>query len=551
MKSASKTSRPFWYKPPGAKSLANRVLILRALSQSKTKIINLPDSDDVKIMQEALESIQHGKTLIQVENAGTVCRFLCAAAPLLNKKVILDGVVAMRRRPIRDLVTALKKLGAKITYLGEKGYLPIQITPASMHGGKIEISMEKSSQYSSALALIAPFLPGGITIKIVGKRRSESYFETTLQLLRQWGVKIEQKNSSQIVIHESIKPPKDYAIEPDIASSSYFYALAKFHHTKLPSHQFNTTIQAEREFFTILKNLDTLKVIDAKNIPDTALTLAVLAPLLNKPITFKNISHLQYKESNRLATLSKELRKIGAKVQVGTNSMNITPPKALIKNAIIQTHGDHRIAMAFSLIKSLFPQTAIKNPEVVQKSYPKFWEDFRTFHLSLNKNIVLIGMPGSGKTTLAKTLAQKWKYTFLDLDDLFEQKHQATIADFVAEHGYADFRKKETALLASIKPNTKLIISTGGGVINNAKNRERLEKLGTIVYLKESITTLTKRIKGSKRHALFQKNTNTILKKLELQRDTLYKETAHITLKGDNIQKKIQLLEQQLFSHAV
>ncbi len=420
-----------------------------------------------------------------------------------------------------------------------------------MHGGTLPISLEKSSQYSSALALIAPFLPGGLTLHLTGKRRSESYLHMTLKLLKIWGIRIEQKNSTKIRIHEGMKPPSRYAVEPDIASSSYMHALAKLHKIICPPQKINKSIQAEKEFFSILKNLTKQTIVDAKNIPDTALTLAVLAPLLKKSITLKNISHLQYKESNRIATLSNELRKIGAILRVTKNTIHITPPKIMTPDAIIETHGDHRIAMAFSLIKSIYPQTTIKNQEVVQKSYPKFWEDFRTFNLSLNKNYVLIGMPGSGKTTLGKALAKKWSADFVDLDDLFEQTHQTTIADFVEQHGWPAFRKSESKLLKKVRPNSRTIISTGGGIIHDPKNRKVLRKLGTIIYLQQPVTALMEHLKGSKRHAHLQKKTRVILKELELQRLTLYKETAHITLRGHDTHEKVQLLEQQLFHHAI
>ncbi len=538
---------PFLYNPPGSKSLTNRTLILRALSGSKTRVKNLPESDDVRVMQNALKNIREGKTSINVGNSGTASRFLCAAITIMQKKITIDGIEAMRKRPIAELITALINLGAKIIYLGKNGYLPIQITPKKMHGGVIKIPMEKSSQYASSLALIGPFLPGGLTLKITGKRRSESYFQMTLKLLKQWGVRIEQKNSSKIVIYEGIKPLKEYIIEADMASSSYFHSLAKLHHKKLRFPK--RGIQAEQEFFTILKNFETLKTIDAKNIPDTTLTLAVLAPLLGKSITFTNVNHLQYKESNRLSTLSKELRKIGAKVKTTKNSINITGPRTIIPDAVIETHGDHRIAMAFSLVKSLYPQTTIKNPEVVQKSYPKFWKDFATFHLSLNKNIVLIGMPGSGKTTLGKALAKKWKYQFLDLDDFFEKEYKTTISKFVSTYGWPAFRKNESRLLKNIRPGSRMMIATGGGIIENPESRKKIKKLGNVIYIEHSITTLIEHLKNSKKRPHLEEHKKTTLKELESIRLPLYKEAAHITLTGDNIQKKIKLLEQQLFYH--
>lgn len=583
-------SKTYSYSAPTSKSSANRALILAAMAAGKSLLKNVPYGEDVDLMIENLRKLGCNIIIKKTEknreihlaglinkfdqkekysqktiklftgNAGTATRFILAIATIMNKKVILDCGDQMRHRPIADLVQSLEELGAKITYEKEQGQLPVTIHPQVPTGGKTSIRMNKTSQFASALLLLAPFLQKQTTIQLTGKKHSISYLESTLSILKKWNILYVQKNSSIIEIKPRNIKARKYTIDPDIASASYIIAIAKLHQKPIRLNNIDpSSSYPEKDFFKALKKVGSSSIIDGSGIPDTVPTLAALAALTPGKTIIKNIDHLQYKESNRLEGMYTELKKIGVKVKKTSSSLTIWGSNEIKGGVEIETYSDHRFALAFSIIKSKFQQIAIQNPEVVQKSYPNYWNDYRDIMLELNKNIVLIGMPGSGKTTLGKKLAKKWNYHYLDLDEVFEAQEKKTIASFVEKYGWETFREKETKILEKLKPKSRMIIGTGGGIILNDKHFPVLRNLGTVIYLKTTFETLLGHVRKDPRTKTRrpQRNINSKEELLKLYNERLpfYSKISQLAIEpieessnaSQDTNRKIQQLEHQLF----
>lgn len=607
MKSRSPASNIYSYSPPYSKSIANRALILAALSKGKSRISRVPYGDDVDYMLQSLEklgctiAVQKHKEARTVTitglinkvdqksrkrnaiklftgNAGTTTRFILTLSTLLNKKIILEGQPEMEARPLASLVTALNGLGAHITYNKKRGHMPVTIHPSVPHGGTIHVDTSQTSQFASALALIAPMLKQETTIILGENARSESYLKTTLEMLREWNIKYEQKNRS-IKFHPQQVKGRNYRVQPDIASASYIIAIAILNCTKiLVKDMYLSPLHSEREFMAILeamgctteqttkgilitppKKQKKIKTINASNIPDTALTLCALKAITGGKTRFTHIGHLKYKETNRLKALHQELRHLGSRVKIDNETLEIWGTADIHRKANIQTYKDHRMALAFSIIKSQFPEITIKNPEVVQKSYPKYWNDYRDMTLQLNTNIVLIGLPGSGKTSLAKRLARRWKYNVIDFDEVFNKQTGKTIAAYVEEYGWEKFRAQETKILKKFEQKSRSIIATGGGIVLKERNFLHLRKLGIVVYLEMPLKDISTRIEQDphtkNQRPNFKDRTRTTLQRMYQERSSLYQACCHISLSSapetENITQdldlKIQELESKLF----
>lgn len=432
---------------PGSKSITNRVLILAALANGTTIIKNTAICDDTKYMIQGLKKlgirIKQKETTIKIQgnngnfknnnstelstkrfpvikincgNAGTVTRFLTALATLTKKTIIIDGDFRMRERPIKELVTALNKLGAKIESTNE--HLPIKIYPQKLKGGEITLPGNISSQYLSAILLIAPFAEKNTTIKIEQKLYSKPYVKTTLATLKSFKTKIVNKNFKQFKIKsQSPISPKIYTVESDASSASYIGALAALHPNKkvLLKNIHKNSIQGDIKFLEYLKKmgckisenkkgtiikgpplknnrrLKSLGTIDMNETPDLVMTFAILAIFTSGKTKITDIGNLRIKETDRIHALKNELKKLGVKVKTGKNWIEIegysniniqnipknSHPYSHTKHIIIETYNDHRIAMAFGIAQTIFHSIKIKNPNCVSKSYTTFWEDLQ------------------------------------------------------------------------------------------------------------------------------------------------------------------------------
>jgi 3-phosphoshikimate 1-carboxyvinyltransferase len=381
----------------GSKSESNRLLILQA--QFPNIIIeNLSDSDDTFVLQKGLK-INNG--IVDVHHAGTAMRFLTAyfsAKP--NSEITLTGSPRMQERPIGILVDALKSLGAEIEYLKNEGFPPLKIKGKNLQKNNIEIKADVSSQYISALMLVAPMLPNGLKISLKGKATSIPYIEMTLSLLKSIGINGNFKNN-EIVIPSTKKIENAVVtVESDWSSASYFYSLvALSENCKITLISFlKESFQGDSALVQIYESLGVQTVFNSSeknislskknielpdslllnlsNTPDLAQTIAVTCFGLGISCKLTGLHTLKIKETDRLSALKNELEKLGAAIQIDENSLYLEKNSQIYSNKTIETYKDHRMAMAFAPL-AVKTDLTILDAEVVSKSYPSFWKDLK------------------------------------------------------------------------------------------------------------------------------------------------------------------------------
>ena len=360
------------------------------------KIKNLSNSDDTKVLQHALGSAEK---IIDIGHAGTAMRFLTSYFSVQNDIKLLTGSKRMKQRPIKVLVQALRQLGSSIEYVNKDGFPPLEITGKKLVNDTVSIAGNISSQYISALLLIAPSLPNGLVLNLEGEITSVPYIKMTLALLNSIGVEYAwTKNSIQVFPKAAISKHTSI-VEPDWSSASYYYSLVSlqpnseiellgFRKESLQGdsvlQEIYTKLGVETTFTDtgiVLKN--TAKKItqavefDLANTPDIAQTIAVTCFGLGIECCLTGLHTLKIKETDRLIALKTELTKLGGKVKLTSDSIQLFSRKEINLNILITTYQDHRMAMAFAPLSVLVP-IAIENPSVVSKSYPSFWEDFES-----------------------------------------------------------------------------------------------------------------------------------------------------------------------------
>mgnify|MGYP001341604684 FL=1 len=385
----------------GSKSESNRLLILQALFP-KIIIKNISNSDDSKITENALKSTD---SIIDIHHAGTAMRFLTAYfSTQPGREIILTGSQRMQERPIKILVNALKDLGAEISYDKKVGYPPLKITGKKIIKSKVALQANISSQYISALMLIAPSLQDGLTIELTGQLTSVPYIKMTQTILDELGFETTfEKNKIQISSAKRIEP-KTWTIESDWSSASYFYsilALSRQGNICLSSYKKESN-QGDSALSEIYKSLGVVtsfnrgminltKVKDFNftesininliNTPDLAQTIAVSCLGLGIGCKLSGLHTLKIKETDRLRALKIEMEKLGAKVDITSDSLELYPNAKLKKDIAINTFNDHRMAMAFAPLALKAP-IIINDSEVVSKSYPAFWDDLKRINFS-------------------------------------------------------------------------------------------------------------------------------------------------------------------------
>jgi 3-phosphoshikimate 1-carboxyvinyltransferase len=404
---------------PGSKSISNRVLLLAALAQGTTKIANLLDSDDVRHMLNALTalgvnySLSPCRTRCEVQglgglfnhaaaitlflgNAGTAMRPLTAALAASAVNVTLTGEPRMYERPIGHLVDALRQWQADITYLAEDGFPPLQIQGKALSGGRISIDGSISSQFLTAVLMVAPLLQTDSQIEIVGELVSKPYIDITLALMQRFGITVQNHNYQSFVITggQRYRSPGHWLVEGDASSASYFLAAAAIKGgsvkvTGIGRH----AVQGDIHFADALAAMgadvewgdDYIKVTrnelrgidrDYNAIPDAAMTIATTALFARGPTVIRNVYNWRVKETDRLAAMATELRKVGAVVEEGYDYIKITPPTTLT-HASIATYNDHRMAMCFSLVALSDTAVTIEDPQCTAKTLPNYFDLFQ------------------------------------------------------------------------------------------------------------------------------------------------------------------------------
>jgi len=460
---------------PGSKSISNRVLLLAALSEGTTSIHDLLDSDDTRVMLEALQTLgcrlrREGSVLhmdglggklgaaqakLFLGNAGTAMRPLTAALAVLGGDFEMSGVPRMHERPIGDLVDALRQLGCRINYLGHEGFPPLHIgMPVLSVQEPIRVRGDVSSQFLTALLMSLPLVAEqDIVIEVVGELISRPYIEITLNLLARFGVRVRRDGWQRFTIPAGcrLRSPGAIHVEADASSASYFIALGaiatgasgkksiKIQGVGADSiqgdirfmdaaQQMGAHIESGPNWLEISRGVWPLKAIDldCNHIPDAAMTLAVMALYADGTTTLRNIASWRVKETDRIAAMTIELRKLGASVVEGPDFIQVTPPGAPNdwRAASIHTYDDHRVAMCFSLaaFNPAGLPVRIEDPKCVAKTFPDYFEALFSVAQTPDQAIPVICVDGptaSGKGTLAVVLAQKLGYHFLDSGSLY------------------------------------------------------------------------------------------------------------------------------------
>jgi 3-phosphoshikimate 1-carboxyvinyltransferase len=389
----------------GSKSESNRLLLLQAMF-STIDIQNISNADDALLMQKALSS---GSEVIDIHHAGTAMRFLTAfLATQPNREVVLTGSSRMKERPIKILVDVLNQLGAKITYENQEGYPPLKIIGQEITNNIASIKANVSSQYISALLLIAPSLKNGLELSLEGEITSIPYINMTLSLLQQLGIETSfHENTITIKPINKGVSPITLTVESDWSSASYFYSIVALStigtQVTLSAYKENSLqgdsilvdiykefgVQTTFENNTIILNKvsenKTPKTFNLIECPDIAQTIAVTCLGLELDCHLDGLHTLKIKETDRLLALKNEIEKFGTKVGITENSLTIKDCKSLNPNVIVETYKDHRMAMAFATL-GLKTNIIINKADVVSKSYPDFWEDLSQIGFSLKEN---------------------------------------------------------------------------------------------------------------------------------------------------------------------
>ncbi len=395
---------------PGSKYIANRALIIAALADGVSEIGNVPENEDinalinslnefgVKIEKKASSLVIHGGKLsvpkkeINVQNSGTLMRFICSFSALVDGKTTVTGSERIKERPIDDLLKSLEDLGIKTD--SNKGFCPVTIHGGSLLGGKTRIKGDVSSQFISSILLASPYAKKSVEIEVETELLSKNYVDMTISLMEEFGVKVERHGYSSFLVKPQKYKHKNYTISGDWSSASYFLAAAMLipGSIKLNSMDMKSK-QGEAKFPEVLvktggmlrKNSTWLQLmgfnekipldIDMGDMPDVVQTLAVIAAVSNGTTRIWNIKHLASKESNRIKDTAAELRKIGIKAEDKEDELIIHGGNP--HGAIIDPHNDHRMAMSFAVLGLKIPGIKIQNPECVNKSFPGFWEKLR------------------------------------------------------------------------------------------------------------------------------------------------------------------------------
>ncbi|MDR6467732.1 3-phosphoshikimate 1-carboxyvinyltransferase [Burkholderia sp. OAS925] len=410
---------------PGSKSISNRVLLLAALAEGETTITNLLDSDDTRVMLDALEKLgvrlkREGDTCVVtgtrgaftartadlfLGNAGTAVRPLTAALAVNGGNYRIHGVPRMHERPIGDLVDGLRQIGARIDYEENEGYPPLRIRPGQISAeAPIRVRGDVSSQFLTSLLMTLPLVrtaSGVTTVQVDGELISKPYIEITIKLMARFGINVERNGWHQFVVPagQRYQSPGTIMVEGDASSASYLLAAGALGGGPVKVEGVGrSSIQGDVGFADALIRMganlqmgdDWIEVrgvgtdhgkldpidMDFNLIPDAAMTIAVAALFADGTTTLRNIASWRVKETDRIAAMATELRKVGAKVEEGEDFLMVTPPEKLIPNASIDTYDDHRMAMCFSLVSLGGVPVRINDPKCVAKTFPDYFERF-------------------------------------------------------------------------------------------------------------------------------------------------------------------------------
>lgn len=401
---------------PGSKSYTNRALIMAALTKGPVCLKNPLYSEDTEAMIDCLQilglkietkpdqivvhddigCIEEKNYNLFAHDSGTTVRFILALLCIVPGVKIIQGSRRLNERPIRDLVDALREMGARIEYCDKEGQLPVKVSTSTLSGRSVHLKGDISSQFCSAILLISPYISKGFTIHITGPLISKPYIDMTLSCMEDWGVKVvTQEDGNYLVPENQSYRKKQYTIEGDFSSAGYFFAIALLTKSTITVENLNpVSAQADRKFLNILAKMGNIVSyekngvriqgkqilaldVDMEDCPDQVMTMAVLAAFVKGITKISGVRSLRVKETERVVALKKNLKKMGIRTEDTHDTLTIYggSPHA----AEIETYNDHRMAMAFAVAGTYLPGIIIRHPEVVNKTFPTFWEVLRSF----------------------------------------------------------------------------------------------------------------------------------------------------------------------------
>lgn len=564
---------------PGSKSYTNRALLLAALTENPVTLKNPLISDDTQAMIDCLKTlgikitvsedeinvvgsirdIQDKQYDLDANISGVTIRFMLALATIIPGVKTIYGKEGLNKRPIKDLVDGLQQLGAEIEYLDKEGYPPLRVTSNKLSPGAIFLNGEISSQYLSAILLLAPIV-GDITIAVKGDQISKPYIAMTIDTMEQFGVNVINKDYLAYIIEKQQYNASEYFVEGDFSSAGYFFAIAALTKSSLTLKNLNSNSkQADKKLLAVLEKMESKVTyeeggitiqgagvnhmeIDVTDFPDQAQTLAVLAAFANGTTILKGVQSLRVKETERVVAVQRELEKMD--IQTSSTHDTLTIKGGNPQAATINTYGDHRMAMSFAVAGTKLSGMQIKDPDVVNKTFPEFWNKLNEIGVQTTNekktNIVLIGMRGSGKTTIGKMLAEKLHKDFLDLDEVLSTKLGTGLAEAINTKGWDFFRDQEANVAQENADRQNSVISTGGGVILRKANVDALKKYGLFIFLSVDPKVLAERIgNDNNRPPLTKGNTSTDELELVLkEREELYNKYADVIIETDSINEE-------------
>ena len=392
---------------PASKSMSNRWLMINHLSGSHFRINKLSTSGDTRLLRRLLTQLEDGSSnLFYCDNAGSVARFLMPLLAITPGHFVLTGDARLQQRPMAPIIDALRQMGLRVECAENEGFLPVHIQGGIPSKRTVQVDPLLSSQFVSALLLVAPHLPEGISLTMTQRPTSRPYIEMTCDALRQAGVEVRRSSNGRTYYVQPVlgKPSSStITIERDWSAASYFYTMALlrpklrirllglqldscqgdnaaatfFRQLGVVSTEVRSPYRAAGRSVTIQGGGERAKMVqfNCLDCPDLVPTFAVAAALAGQRTILKGVSNIALKESDRMVAITTELRRMGGKVNAAGDEMHILPA-TLKPIEPVRTYGDHRIAMAFAPLRLLFPDLQIENPEVVDKSFPEFWEEF-------------------------------------------------------------------------------------------------------------------------------------------------------------------------------
>ncbi len=404
---------------PGSKSYTNRALLMAAMTRNVVEIVRPLISDDTEAMLSCLGAlgVQSVRTFsgfrvgdntplsphctydLDARISGTTIRFALALSCVMPGTKIVHGEAPLNKRPIKDLVDGLRQMGAHIEYTEKEGFPPLRVTSSSLKPGLVRLSGGVSSQYLSAFLMVAP-LVGEVTIDVIGEQISKPYIDMTIDTMRQFGVSVVNENYKRYIVPGGQQyTAREYFVEADVSSASYFAAIAALTQSRITlAHMNPGSLQADMGFFRILEKMgadvfygeNSITVVghgvkalevDMEDCPDQAQTLAVLAAFAKGKTVISGIRSLRVKETERVIAVETELAKMGIRTESTSDVLTIYGGEP--KPATIDTYGDHRMAMSFAVAGTILPGMHINNPEVVGKTFPDFWDTLQGLGITI------------------------------------------------------------------------------------------------------------------------------------------------------------------------